>query len=561
MNPRRELHPPRPRLRLRLRLPSTSLFWTFTGAFLLVLLLGAILQAALVYGVIRPVTRHWLAREADTTARAGAEALGRALEADSTAAVDSVLAKITNGTGPVTLFYRDGSGWIAGVDRPIPRARRELRGGRRWGRTPAGERPSAQEAPDEPSGEPPRAGRWRDDTTRGPVRGSIDGPRRPPGEGPAGRIPAGLAGPLARPAARAPVLVRGRPAGEILALVPPVQLGAWPSGVPRPNLLFIPVAAVVAGAAGLLLFRALGRRLRRIEAHAEMVAAGDFESRIADPGRDELGRLGLSLNRMSDRLAAARRSLEEADRQRRQLLADVTHELSTPLTTIRGYTETLLDPGVPVSSEEEETYLRDILEEARRMDLLVADLLDLARLEAGVGEEVREAVDWRALAHHSIRRFEPLFRDAGLTLAGPPDPGPEGPATPVPVLGNPRRLEQLLDNLLRNALRYVPRGKGVTVRVERRDGRAILTVEDDGPGFAASDLPRIFDRFYRGDRARTSEGTGLGLALVREIARLHGGSASAENRPEGGARLRVDLPALPGGEPEEVEPEEVEPPV
>jgi signal transduction histidine kinase len=476
------------------RVRPTSLFWTFAGAFLLVLVLGAVLQAVLVFGVIRPATRHWLEGQAVAMARAGAEAVGRALESDSTARIGPVLRTVTAGRGPITLVYRDAAGRIAGVDRTMPGFRRDLREGERL------------------------------------RRGFGRGDRR-------GTEPM-LGGLLDRARSRAPVTVRGATAGEVIALVPPLPLTSWPADVPRPNLLFLPIAAILAGAAGLLLFRSVGRRLGRLQEHAERVAAGDLETRIADVGEDELGRLAQSLNRMSDRLAAARSSLEEADRQRRQLLADVTHELSTPLTTIRGYTETLLDPKVTTTGDERAAYLLDIQEEAGRIDLLVRDLLDLARLEAGSGEPVRETVDWAALARGSVRRFEPLARDAGLALSGPP----EG-ADVVLVTGDPRRLEQVLDNLLMNALRYVPRGGRVDLRVERRGALALLTVEDDGPGFAAEDLPRVFDRFYRGDRARSAGGSGLGLAIVREIARAHGGAVRAENRPEGGARLCVEVPA------------------
>lgn len=504
-----------------MRLRPTSLFWTFAGAFLVVLVVGALVQAALVVGVIRPATRHWLEGQGVAMARAGAEAVGRALERDTTSRIGPVLRTVTGGRGPISLVYRDAAGRVEGIDRAMPGLRRELhpgerlrRGFGRSGRREAG---------------PPTFDSL-------PMTDPFEGGRRSP-DGPSGPPPF-LSGLLDRARARAPVMVGGARAGEVIALVPPLPLTSWPADVPRPNLLFLPVAAILAGVAGLLLFRTVGRRLGRLQDHAERVAAGDLDSRIADARQDELGRLAQSLNRMSDRLAAARTSLEESDRQRRQLLADVTHELSTPLTTIRGYTETLLDPKVATTSEEREAYLRDIQEEAGRIELLVRDLLDLARLEAGSGEPIRQTVDWAALAKESVRRFEPLAREAGLALSGPSEE-----TGAVSVVGDPRRLEQALDNLLMNALRYVPRGGRVVLRIERAGASAVLTVEDDGPGFAVEDLPRVFDRFYRGDRARSSGGSGLGLALVREIARAHGGSVRAENRPEGGARLRMEVPS------------------
>lgn len=505
---------------------SSSLVWTFAGAFLAVLVAGAALQIVLVYGVVRPATRHWVERQAQALARAGAEAVGRALEADPAAPVGPVLASVTNGAGPITLVCRGADGRIVGADRPLPGWRRAAQTGRIG----------------------PPTGRGHEDLSEPPV---------PPEEGAGddswaagrrrGRMPAQFTTLLDRSPARAEVRVRGAVTAEVISLIAPQRFAEWPEGEPRPILLFLPVAAALAGVAGLVLVRILGRRLLRLEQHAERVAAGDLATRIERPGRDELGRLAESLNRMTDRLAAARENVEEAERRRRRFLADVTHELSTPLTTIRGFTETLLDPDVPVSEAERTSYLRDIQAEAARMDLMVRDLLDLARLEAVQREESRERIDWAALAAGSVRRFEPTFREAGLALSWRRGDD-SGETAPILIAGDPRRVEQILDNLLQNALRYVPRGGSVEVCVAAGGERARLRVEDDGPGFAPEDLPRVFDRFYRADRARSTGGSGLGLAIVREIARAHRGQVRAENRAEGGARLVVELPlAIPDG--------------
>ena len=500
-----------------MRLRSSSLLWTFTGAFLAVLVLGAGLQIALVYGVIRPATRHWIERQAQAMARAGAEAVGRALEADPQAPIGPVLSSVTNGEGPITLVCRAVDGRIIGSDRPVPGWRRALQAGR-----------STRTEPPETDGPPPpemREGEPDFDPRAATRRRS--------------RFPTPIATLLDRSETRAAVRVEGVVTAEVISLIAPQRFAEWPEGGPRPILLFLPVAAALAGAAGVVLVRILGRSLLRLEQHAERVAAGDLAARIERPGRDELGRLAESLNRMSDRLAAARENLEEAERRRRRFLADVTHELSTPLTTIRGFTETLLDPGVSVSDAERESYLRDIQAESARMELMVRDLLDLARLEAVQREEARERIDWAALAAGSVRRFEPIFREAGLKLGWTQT---DGSPVRVEIQGDPRRIEQILDNLLQNALRYVPRGGTVMVSVTAAGAVARLVVEDNGPGFAPEDLPRLFDRFYRADRARSAGGSGLGLAIVREIARAHRGQVTAENWSGGGARLVVELP-------------------
>jgi signal transduction histidine kinase len=404
--------------------------------------------------------------------------------------------------------------------------------------------------------------------------------------------------------ARVAVTAQGRPAGEVLAILPPLASLGWPEGIPRPSLLFVPIAAVLSGAAAYFLFRSLSRRLHRLEEHAERVAAGDLESRVPGLGGDEVGRLAESLNRMTDRLAEARRKVAEAEEQRRRFLADAAHELSTPLTTIRGNTETLLDPGVPLAAADRQASLQDILAEAQRMDLLVHDLLDLARLESGAPEPVPELVDLAGLARECIRRFTAAYREAGLALSGPGDGGDVNVDTSVDVSaeasvaartgpgtfsgaaaiaaagtgpgtfsgtvagtqarteadwaavrGVPRRLEQVLENLLLNALRYVPRGGSVRVAVGRTGDEVHLTIEDDGPGFTTEDLPRIFDRFYRADRSRSPKGTwqaggtGLGLAIVREIVRRQGGRIAAYNRAGGGACVNVVLPSAQGTRP------------
>lgn len=571
-----------------------SLLWTFSAAFLGVVVVGALLQMALVYGVIRPAARHWLHSQGEVLARAGAQAVGTALDRDPQARIPEVLASVTNRSGLVALAYRDASGRFGGSDRPLG-GRRPLWRGRR-GRL-GGQAPGSAV---EPRAEGPMPLVPGDSVDPGDLGGTSGTPqaRAPspypplPGE-PALRLgrpfPQFEAGPNGPEiGARVAVMVQGRPAGEVLAILPPLASLGWPEGIPRPSLLFVPIAAVLSGAAAYFLFRSLSRRLHRLEEHAERVAAGDLDARVPGLGGDEVGRLAESLNRMTDRLAEARRKVAEAEEQRRRFLADAAHELSTPLTTIRGNTETLLDPGVPLAAADRQASLQDILAEAQRMDLLVRDLLDLARLESGAPEPAPELVDLAGLARECVRRFGAAYRDAGLALSGPgngvdvsenvsagagavassgPGAEPSGAASAVAstkpdieadravIRAVPRRLEQILDNLLLNALRYVPRGGSVRVVVDRIGDDVRLIVEDDGPGFTAEDLPRIFDRFYRADRSRSPKGTGqaggtgLGLAIVREIVRRHGGRIAVYNRAGGGACVKVELPSPIGTRP------------
>jgi signal transduction histidine kinase len=251
---------------------------------------------------------------------------------------------------------------------------------------------------------------------------------------------------------------------------------------------------------------------------------------------------------MAETLTEARERVEASDGQRKQLLADVSHELATPLTSIRGYAETLLDPEVPVSAEERAAYLSNILGESERLDLLIRELFDLTRLEAG-GTALRlERIDWNALCRHTADRLRKRFEDAGLTLRL------ENSNRPAWILADGRRIEQVLENLLTNAVRYVPAGGSVELRLDEIPGNLTvdhqtppvsyrLEVADTGPGIPAEHIEHIFDRFHRANAAQHVGGSGLGLAIVREIVRRHEGQVTAANREPSGSLFSVTLPA------------------
>jgi two-component system sensor histidine kinase BaeS len=345
--------------------------------------------------------------------------------------------------------------------------------------------------------------------------------------------------------ARRPVFRGSDAVGEVLILRP-IRIGG-PTGLfdSITPFLFLPIAIIASAVAALVMLRLLVRRLGAMEALAKRVSDGDLTARVSDRSGDEIGRVGARLDLMIDRLAEARARIEANDRQRRQLFADITHELATPLTSIRGNAETLLDPAVPLTPEERERYLRGIREEARRLDRLTRDLFELARLEAGASRLSPEPLDWAALCGNTIERFQPRFREAGLALTWH---GPPGEAW---VEADGHRLEQVLENLLGNALRYVPAGGRVAVRLaSHEDGetRYKLVVEDDGPGIPGTDLPHLFERFYRAPSARAvrtnglADGSGLGLAIVREIVERHGGAVSASTREPQGLSIVVALP-------------------
>ncbi|HTR96396.1 MAG TPA: HAMP domain-containing sensor histidine kinase, partial [Candidatus Acidoferrales bacterium] len=285
----------------------------------------------------------------------------------------------------------------------------------------------------------------------------------------------------------------------------------------------------------------LVRRLSALERVTARVTGGDLDARVETSGTDEIGRLERSFNLMTERLAAARARLERDDAQRRQLLADITHELATPLTSIRGYLETLTNPAVPKTAEEHATFLGDALAETARLDRMIGELFDLARLEARAQPLQPVRLDWSALNRNATRRYEARFREAGLTLRW------EGEPREAWIVADGRRMEQVIDNLLGNALRYVPRGGTVTCALEVAgpgpEALHRLTVADDGPGVDPAGLPHLFERFFRADSSRANGGTGLGLAIVREIVAQHGGHAYAAARAPHGVAFVIELPA------------------
>ncbi len=282
----------------------------------------------------------------------------------------------------------------------------------------------------------------------------------------------------------------------------------------RSLLVALPIAALSALAIGLIMMRLLVRRLRGIETLAARVAEGDLSVRIADRSGDEIGRIAERLDRMTGRLNEARDQLAATERQRRQLFADITHELATPLTSIRGYAETLLDPRVTVSPEERVRYERGILEESRRLDRLIRDLFELARLEAGATPLVREPLDWAAMGANTVERFEPRFRAAGLTLAW------RAEVREAWIDADGHRIEEVLENLLANTLRYVPARGTVLLSLASAGDRYRLTIEDDGPGIAPDEQSRMFERFFRGSAPRAAGddgGVGRGARPARPV--------------------------------------------
>jgi len=306
-----------------------------------------------------------------------------------------------------------------------------------------------------------------------------------------------------------------------------------PEGLARVERLQrnILIAGLIAGAVGLVIAALLAwrlvRPLRQLTEAAEGIALGDLSQRVPAIGGDEVGELASTFNWMAS-------ELERAEQLRRNLTADIAHELRTPLSVIRGKLEGVLDGVYPATPQ----HLQPILESTALLSYLVEDLRLLAQVEAGQLTLEKRAVNIKGLLKDTQTYFKALASEGGLTLAL--DLAPELPDANADW----HRLTQVLSNLLTNALRHTPSGGQVTLSATAGEGAVKVTVTDTGAGIPPEDLSHIFDRFWRGEksRSRASGGSGLGLAIAKQLIELHGGTIGVQSTPGQGSTFWFTLP-------------------
>lgn len=300
-------------------------------------------------------------------------------------------------------------------------------------------------------------------------------------------------------------------------------------------MLFATLAAFLSAfLVSVLISRRIVAPVREMMAASQRIAEGQYDERVNIPGSpgpeemDELGNLAVSFNQMAS-------TLDRTETLRRQLIGDVAHELRTPLSTIKGSMEGLIDGVLPPQPT---TFLR-VHQEAERMQRLVHDLQQLSQVEAGAYQLERKPTPPEVLVGSAITRLGGQFREKGVELET------ELPESLPPVMADEERIGQVLMNLLGNALQYTPAGGSVHVTVEGEPGRVVFTIQDTGIGIPIEHLPHIFTRFYRVDksRSRAGGGSGIGLTIARHIVEAHGGRIWAESQGVGqGSSFTFTLP-------------------
>jgi signal transduction histidine kinase len=307
-------------------------------------------------------------------------------------------------------------------------------------------------------------------------------------------------------------------------------------------LVFVMALLLAAGATW-----ALVRPLRRMADRVESIGRGEYDSRVAPGGPGEFERLGSAINAMAAAVAESIERLRSTDAMRRELVANVGHDLRTPLASVIGRLEEadrLLGAG---RGEDAAAHISQARKQSAYLVRLVDDLFELSVLETPDPPLRLEPVPISELLHDVAAADQGAFESRGIHLVLETEPA-------LPVLeADGMRLLRLLENLLSNARRHAPAGGHVWLRASVSEGKVQVCVEDDGGGIPADRLERLFDRYYRGEdaRTRTERGTGLGLAIARAVATAHHGTLTAENRAEGGARfvLRLPLSGLPSDPP------------
>jgi signal transduction histidine kinase len=304
-------------------------------------------------------------------------------------------------------------------------------------------------------------------------------------------------------------------------------------------IVLLVFASGMAMVLGYFLSSTVTERIQLLKEAAQKLAQGDLQTRVPINGRDEIATLSSAFNQMAEQLQAADQKQRQLDNLRRDLIAWVSHDLQTPLTSVRAILEALAD-GVVEEPEMVRRYLNTAQRDVMSLSALIDDLFQMSQLDAGGFPLERAPASLSDLVSDTLESFSELAKQQDITLEGFVE------ADVDPVLMDTQAIGRVLNNLISNALRYTPAQGRVSVWVRRTGHGVEVTVSDTGAGIRAVDLPHIFERFYRGDAARSRNrgngGAGLGLAIARGIVQAHGGTIRVESEPGKGTQFTFYIP-------------------
>ena len=287
---------------------------------------------------------------------------------------------------------------------------------------------------------------------------------------------------------------------------------------------------------GLLLFFLLTRRLRMVTRAVNNFAQGNYNSRIRFRSNDEIGQLLDSFNAMADTITANIEEIKNNDRLRRDLVANISHDLRSPLASVQGFLETILIKEDTLSTEERHRYLDTVYKNIQRLNNLVSELFELSKLDAKQVKPNAEPFSIAELTQDVVLKFKPQAEKSKIDIQSHFQSG-------IPMVeGDIAMIERALSNLIDNAINFTPRDGVITINIENEDKAVTVKISDTGNGIPPDDLPFIFNRFYRADKSRASVGTGLGLAITKKILEAHNSDIKVESEIQKGTTFAFELP-------------------
>jgi signal transduction histidine kinase len=312
------------------------------------------------------------------------------------------------------------------------------------------------------------------------------------------------------------------------------------SYITRNMLMVIFIVLVITLFIGLFLFSNITGRLNHIKSVVSNFERGQLNERINVVGHDELSELSVSFNSMADTLVQNLEEIKKADKMRRELVANVSHDLRSPLASIQGYLETIEMKGEEIDKSEMKEYMRTVLGNTQKLNQMIEDLFELTKLDTDNIRPEIELISMAELVQDLVLQFKPIAKKKNILLNANFEEIPN-----VLIEADMRMMSRALTNLIDNAIKHTPSGGSVSVTSVKNGKDIELEISDTGSGISEEDLPHIFDRFYQVDKSRSANnGAGLGLAIAQKILTLHGAEVSVTSRIDSGTTFKVLFPSL-----------------